>query len=155
MKVCTKCKEPKEATPENFSPEKRVKSGLQSWCRVCQKDYQEVHREDRKIHRDLCKEEKSACAKRYNATIEGYLHGLYQHMTWRCTRRECYTKKGIKNMFASPSDLVDYVVSVLQIDPRGLDCHRTDDSGHYEKGNIEFLARAGHAKVHVEMRCVI
>lgn len=33
MKVCTKCKSLKSA--KDFSPNRHVKSGLQSWCKVC------------------------------------------------------------------------------------------------------------------------
>ena len=34
-KVCSKCKTEKPATLEFFSAEKRLKSGLNSWCRDC------------------------------------------------------------------------------------------------------------------------
>ena len=37
MKICTKCKEEKELS--GFSKDKRAKSGLQSQCKVCHKQY--------------------------------------------------------------------------------------------------------------------
>lgn len=39
MKICIRCKEPKEATLEFFSPDKRVASGLSGWCRTCTNKY--------------------------------------------------------------------------------------------------------------------
>lgn len=63
-----------------------------------------------------------------------------------------YTKKMIFNLFVSPEELIEYVMDKLKVDPRGLHCHRIDNSGHYEKGNIEFLTRVEHDKVHVELR---
>jgi len=34
-KICTKCEEVLPATTEYFSPNKRLRSGLNSWCRAC------------------------------------------------------------------------------------------------------------------------
>jgi hypothetical protein len=34
-KTCTKCHAPKPATDKFFSPDKRQRDGLGSWCRVC------------------------------------------------------------------------------------------------------------------------
>ncbi len=33
----------------------------------------------------------------------------------------------------------DYVTGVLGVDPRGLQCDRIDNEGHYERGNIRFV----------------
>jgi hypothetical protein len=38
MKKCNKCKKYKLQNKENFAPDKRIKSGFQGICRVCQKD---------------------------------------------------------------------------------------------------------------------
>ncbi len=38
-KICSKCKAIKEATLENFGPHKGTKSGYQSQCRVCRKEW--------------------------------------------------------------------------------------------------------------------
>lgn len=36
-------------------------------------------------------------------------------------------------------------------DPRGKQCHRPDNDGDYEPGNIEFLDPDEHRRVHEEM----
>lgn len=63
-----------------------------------------------------------------------------------------YTDKMIFNLFVSPEEFIQYVVNELKVDPRGRACHRIDDSGHYEKGNIEFLTAQEHAAAHVKLR---
>ncbi len=67
-------------------------------------------------------------------------------------RDKCYATKGTKNLFESSDAFINYVVDVMQIDPRGLEIHRIDNGGHYEPGNIEFLTKLEHVNVHVEMR---
>ncbi len=91
----------------------------------------------------------------YYATISGYLRVIYASMKNRCTNPENvgyarYGQRGIELKFTSPEEFISYVINVLQVDPRGLDCDRIDSDGHYELGNIQFLTRADHAKKHVQ-----
>jgi len=43
IKTCSKCKTEKPATLEFFSAEKRIKSGLNSWCRDCRNNKVKDH----------------------------------------------------------------------------------------------------------------
>ena len=45
MLTCSKCKTPKEATPEFFPLHKYKKNGLDSWCRSCRNEYRAAYRE--------------------------------------------------------------------------------------------------------------
>jgi hypothetical protein len=56
--------------------------------------------------------------------------------------------------FESADEFVYYVMYILQIDPRGKHCHRILTSGNYEPGNIEFVTREVHDKIHAGMRAV-
>lgn len=95
--------------------------------------------------------------KRYNAeyhkTIKGYLHSVYHNICRRCNNQadkayKNYGGRGIEMKFESFDDFYDYVVNVLKVDPRGLDTHRIDNNKGYEHGNIVFITRAEHAKLH-------
>ncbi len=151
MKACSKCKIEYKATAENFGPHKGHKDGLQSRCRVCDRAYQRGYRQTiggrayRRAYQGVYQEE---YRPRYFATVSGHLRRVYYNMTTRCTSLESYVNKGIRNLFKSPDDLIDYVVNVLKVDPRGLDCHRPDNDGHYERGNITFIGHGGHTKLH-------
>lgn len=46
LKQCTKCKQAFPATTEYFAVEKRVKSGLFSWCRLCAAEWQREYRKN-------------------------------------------------------------------------------------------------------------
>jgi hypothetical protein len=146
-KTCTKCKVGYEATPENFPSAKRNKDGLSSWCRSCSRA---ATRKRQAIYSQT--PEGKATRKRYCGTINGDLHRKFDNITDRCSKNKSYIRKGIMNLFESVEDLIDYVVDVLQVNPIGLQCHRIDNDGHYEPGNIEFLTKIEHDKIHVEMR---
>jgi hypothetical protein len=93
-----------------------------------------------------------ASRKAYYNTVNGYLRHLYRAMTTRCKNKARKTYDNIENKFQSAEHLIWYVVEVLKVDPRGLVCHRIDNDGHYEEGNIEFLTPDEHVATHVEMR---
>lgn len=44
-KTCTRCEAWLPHTKEYFRPDTRMKSGLKSWCRVCQNEVRALHRE--------------------------------------------------------------------------------------------------------------
>ncbi len=176
MKACSKCKIEYPATAKYFGPDKRASDGFKSQCRVCRRAYyKEYQRSDKgkaRQHRyyKRNKDKIRACQKEYQqsdkgraggkkayevyyATLNGHLNRVYHNMTTRCVRQESYTNKGIRNNFESPDDLIDYVTNVLKVDPRGLHCHRPDNDGHYERGNIEFLTEKEHIEKHSKIFC--
>jgi hypothetical protein len=42
-KACTRCKEVKPLSVDFFPPHNRTKSGLDSWCRVCRREYRNAN----------------------------------------------------------------------------------------------------------------
>jgi len=87
-----------------------------------------------------------AARKAYLNTVNGHLHRVYGSMNQRCNdpKHESYKNyggRGIKNLFKSSDEFVDYIVNVLQVDPRGLQIDRIDNDGGYEPGNIRFVTR--------------
>lgn len=71
------------------------------------------------------------------------LRNTYARIIERCNKTShpkyrYYGGRGIECRFTS-DEFVDYVVNVLKVDPRGLECDRIDNDGHYEKGNIQFI----------------
>ena len=81
-------------------------------------------------------------------TAEEYLKHLYDNLNDRCRYNQSYAGRGIANRFLSKDHFIDYVMNVLCVDPRGLDCHRTNNDWDYEPDNIEFLKPEDHAMVH-------
>ena len=130
-KLCSICNEYLPATSEEFVVDKRNKSGLDSRCRVCRRA------EQRSV---------------YSETSREYLRRLYNNIKQRCKNQRSYIAKGIECKFESVEDFTDYVIYVLQVSPRGLDCHRINDAGHYKRGNIEFITFARHRKIHIKLR---
>lgn len=91
------------------------------------------------------------CQKRYQATVNGHLHNTFSRMKRRCynpndSSYKNYGGRGIKVLFKSVNEFIDYVVDVLQQDPRGLTIDRIDSDGHYEPGNIWFCTRSQNSK---------
>jgi len=66
---------------------------------------------------------------------------------------EYYGQKGIECRFDSTDDFVDYILSKRPLKTYiGYELHRTDNGGHYERGNVEMLTIADHHDRHVQMR---
>jgi len=114
-KVCTRCKQEKPV--EMFCKHKRMKDGLNSWCKSCANEVAKINREnDPELYRERCKkyyrthtERVSAANKKYRAahTEETKLKNkLYREnhkeeiKEYRCShveyhrtkRRECHLK---------------------------------------------------------------
>ncbi len=139
MKICTRCEELKPLI--EFGRDKKSKDELQPWCRSCKKEF------DREYYFRNAEKVKVR-RKSYVGTVEGYLNQTFHGMTQRCSKQKCYLSKGVKNKFVSSVEFFCYVVNILKVDPRGKEIHRKDNDGHYEPGNIEFLSKDGHRKLH-------
>ena len=153
MKTCNKCQSEYEATTENFPVCKRNSSGLASWCRGCFRAYNVCHKGEKKVYnaayRDENHEEVNAKHREYFVTSNGFLRNLYHRMIYRCKLQQGYSNVECK--FESSDEFVNYVLNDLQVDPRGKHCHRIENDGHYEKGNIKFLTKDEHVEAH---RCL-
>ena len=135
MKQCSKCKEWKPL--DLFGKDKSGKDGFRANCKKCAvkrtHKYQQTHKIERSIY-----------FKDRRKTLIGGLHHRFDNMKKRCDNPKCdkyknYGGRGIKCLFKSADDFIDYVVNVLQVDPRGLTIDRIDNNGHYERGNIRFV----------------
>jgi hypothetical protein len=151
-KSCTRCKADYEATLENFAPDKRASDNLQSQCRVCDREkvaeYRRKNPNRKQDWLDGNEERAKATGISYYSSKNGDLHRKFNNMKYRCSNQKAYVAKGIKNKFKNFEHFRSYVVEVLGVDPRGLVCHRPDNDGHYEEGNIEFVTRTEHKKIH-------
>ena len=54
-KTCTRCREDKPLDTEHFPPHKNTRSGFDSWCRACRRDYR--NRNCRGKFRDVISDE--------------------------------------------------------------------------------------------------
>lgn len=133
-KICSKCKKEKLATLKYFYPKKHSKDKLRYDCKECFKEgRRNFYGKNRK-------------------TIIGCLQYCYMRINQRCNyvkrqHYKYYGGRGIKLRFTI-SEFINYVKNTLHIDPRGLQIHRINNNGHYEKGNIEFLTPKEHSLRH-------
>ena len=137
IKTCSKCRKEYPATTGYFPPCGHTLDKLHSWCRFC-------HREAAKKYRQCHRKKRKNYQKKYYKMITGYLRHIFFSFRGRCTNSNAhnysrYGGRGIKCLFQSSDEFVDYVVNTLKIDPRGLQIDRIDNNGHYEKGNIQFV----------------
>jgi len=89
--------------------------------------------------------------KEYQKTLTGYLRKRFVAITQRCnnpkrSNYKHYGGRGIKCLFKSADDFIDYVVNVLQVNPKGLTIDRINNDGHYERGNIRFVIHKENCK---------
>ena len=107
-----------------------------------------------KRHYETHKQKHLKEMRQYRNTPEGYLRHIYSDIKRRCSgnsknpKDAVYIKRHIQNKFQSSDEFVDYVINKLQIDSRGLQIHRLNSDGHYEKGNIVFLTKKEHQEIH-------
>lgn len=106
--------------------------------------YHELHKEkigdyQKKYHKEYHKE--------YDATINRHLRKVFSAMRARCSNSKVhnynrYGGRGIKVLFKTVEEFIDYVTNVLKVDPRGLTIDRINNDGNYKRGNIRFITRA-------------
>ncbi len=138
-KQCTKCKDWHPATLKYFGRAKLGKFGLRAICKVCKAAEAKKYAKTKKGLATNARGHKT-----YGETINGKLNQTYHHMLGRCNypnhiAYHRYGGRGIEVLFKSFTEFADYVINVLQIDPRGLTIDRIDNDGHYEPGNIRFV----------------
>ena len=116
-KRCVKCGKRKAFS--KFYKSTRTSDGLRSKCKQCimeyGRNYRQIHRKQRK-------------------TFTTRLCRLFQDIKQRCDNPKnisykYYGGRGIKCLFESSDEFIDYIANELQID-------RIDNNGHYERGNI-------------------
>ena len=49
-KTCTRCKEEKPLNNEYFPPHNKTKSGFDSWCRICRREYRNANNRGKYRH---------------------------------------------------------------------------------------------------------
>jgi len=113
-------------------------------CRQWRAKNPEKIAEYRCRHRVEHRKKVAEANRRYAATIVGSLRKRFSGMRSRCDNPndrgyKYYGGRGIKCKFKDSNEFVDYVVSVLKVDPCGLQVDRIDNNGHYEPGNIRFV----------------
>lgn len=138
LKRCSKCKKRKPLSM--FSKNKRNKDGFRFQCKECAKEYRRTHKAE------LTKHE-----AKHRKTLVGYLCSRFTYIKQRCnnpnqTSYKNYGGRGIKCLFISSDEFIDYVINKLQVNPFGLAIDRIDNNGHYEPGNIRFVTIAENNK---------
>lgn len=149
-KICTKCG--KQKLFSEFYKDKSGKHGVKSECKKCNiiraKKYNNAYKAKRleyaKIYNHTHRIERTEYDRKYRKTIMGHLRHCFYDMRRRCNNLERkdynrYGGRGIKCLFESVNEFVNYVIAELRIDPRGLQIDRIDNDGHYERGNVRFV----------------
>ena len=150
--VCFKCLYKQKINPRPKPPYLRrcTICGLTAWT---EKDLELFRKNKRALYRrlNLCIECDRKLLRKRNRRDR--LKRSYDSMMHRCHNPKSYRfydygGRGIENRFGSLDEFRSYVVDELQVDPRGLQCDRIDNEGHYERGNIRFVT----AKVNMNNR---
>jgi len=158
-KICSQCSNVYPATTEFFHVASSIACGLRAACKSCtalkNKRYWKTVNGKAVIKRYQQSERGKTMSqlgqRRRHLTVEGYLRNVLKGIRQRCYNPNVaiykyYGGRGIECKFTSSRDFIDWVVNVLQVDPRGLDCDRIDDNGHYEKGNIQFITHGDNIR---------
>ena len=142
MKKCSRCKSIYPATTEFFYKRGRLNQ-LRSECKECYLKCKKIYYKKNKHAANLHSYE-------YYRTVKGRLRRTFASMKHRCENPEYaqfkyYGGRGIKCLFKSSEEFVNYVINELKIDPRGLQVDRKNNNGHYEPGNVQFVTAKENA----------
>jgi len=136
-KICSKCGKKLPVTTEFFYKNKGGKYGFRSECKKC------LNKQHKK-YRQQNQEKEIFRHKKYYNTLIGYLQYCFAAINQRCNNSnnrnyKHYGGRGIKCLFKSSNEFIDYIINILKIDPRGLQIDRINNDGNYEPGNIRFV----------------
>ena len=125
MKRCSKCNIEKPIS--EFHKNKLSPDGCQYWCKLCARQHS-IAKYEKQYKR------KKKALQEWRKTLEGKLAIRYYDMKARCSnpnhkRYKDYGGRGIKCLFTTSKEFVEYIFSELEID-------RINNNGHYEPGNI-------------------
>lgn len=142
MKRCSKCRKIKSL--DQFHKRIASKDGLHFHCKLCRKEYCQIHKVEIAAYLQAHKVYITECVKKYRQTIIGHLRYCFSGIKYRCNnpkyiRYKDYGGRGIKCLFKSSNEFINYIINELQIDPRGLQIDRINNDGNYEPGNIRFV----------------
>ena len=116
-------------------------------CRICRNTW------TRKYHRTIKgKRLRRGYDKKYESTVVGCAKKRYRGIVRRCNNPkdkdyDNYGGRGIKCEFVSAVDFVEYTKE-MGMTLYGKEVHRIDNDGNYCRGNIEFLSKKEHRKIH-------
>lgn len=150
MVLCNNCKKQRACFKFYVSE----LTGFVCCCKNCISIYDKKYQE---IYKAKAAKRKREYDKEYRKTIVGHLRSCFRGMKQRCNslkyeRYKDYGGRGIKCLFKSSDEFVDYVMDELKIDPRGLQIDRINNDGHYEKGNIRFVTpkeNCNNRRIHI------
>ncbi len=151
-KRCSHCG--KHRLFSKFYVNKRAKNGLSSWCKRCHTTANVKHYNTHKNNPQYQARRKAEYDRHYKKcsdTVGNYLCYLFGRMKSRCKsskniKRKRFGDIKIECSFKSANKFIDYVVDVLQVDPRGLQIDRIDDLKGFVPGNIRFVTCAESGK---------
>lgn len=105
MKICTKCKVPKEANLDFFWSRAEAKDGLSYWCRQCSND---AHTKRQSLPEFVIKRRNYDFKRNYGITLERY-NVLYELQKGKCKICDTY----FKLLFVDHNHLTDNVRGLL------------------------------------------
>lgn len=143
IKQCTKCKKQKPFSA--FGKHPGCKNGFSPICKKCKntrnRKYYQIHKIEINKHR------RKYSPRKYRKTLMGSLRDRFQSIKQRCNNPnnsayKWYGGRGIKCLFKSSDEFINYILNELQVDLGGLTVDRIDNNGHYERNNIRLVTIA-------------
>ena len=152
LKKCSHCE--KKLCVIEFSKNRTTKDGFSSWCKHCtaimHKEYRTAgsykisHSKSCQRYNKSHRDKRNKLSREYSKTVIGCLRRRFHIIKQRCNNPKCkaykwYGGRGIKCLFESSDEFVNYVINELQVDPCGLEIDRINNDGNYEPGNVRLI----------------